>query len=189
MICLNCQQKTLNPKFCSKSCSASYTNKIKPKRKVEGICVHCKKSIPSRKSFCSKNCLILLKLEKSKFKCCSMCKINFKNTTENFYKRGKENILQSYCKKCYNKKTSERQREAKKYMVKKLGEKCIICGYDKCLSSLTFHHLDAAEKEYSLSSGKLFNKNKIDKELEKCILACRNCHGEIHAGLHPQYLI
>ncbi|MDB5255111.1 MAG: hypothetical protein JWL92_487 [Candidatus Nomurabacteria bacterium] len=30
--CLNCKASTLNPKFCSRSCSAKYTNKI-PKRK------------------------------------------------------------------------------------------------------------------------------------------------------------
>lgn len=38
MKCVNCQQETENPKFCSRSCSASYTNKVTPKRKLKRIC-------------------------------------------------------------------------------------------------------------------------------------------------------
>ena len=36
--CLNCGNKTKNPKFCGKSCSASYNNRITPKRKLKKLC-------------------------------------------------------------------------------------------------------------------------------------------------------
>lgn len=38
MNCLNCGKETLNPKFCCKSCSASYTNKTSPKRQKTKEC-------------------------------------------------------------------------------------------------------------------------------------------------------
>lgn len=42
MKCLNCNKETTNPKFCSRSCAATFTNKAKPKRlgKVR-ICQKC----------------------------------------------------------------------------------------------------------------------------------------------------
>ena len=39
--CLSCGNETKNPKFCSKSCSASYNNKKFPKRKPEHKCIDC----------------------------------------------------------------------------------------------------------------------------------------------------
>ena len=38
MECLQCGEITNNPKFCSRSCSATYTNKKHPKRKRKTIC-------------------------------------------------------------------------------------------------------------------------------------------------------
>lgn len=62
------------------------------------------------------------------------------------------------------------------------GGKCQICGYNKCVRSLQFHHLDPNEKDFGISGGtKSFEKLK--PELDKCILVCANCHGEIHDGL------
>lgn len=29
----------------------------------------------------------------------------------------------------------------------------------------------------------------IEAELKKCVLLCANCHREVHAGWHPQYLL
>lgn len=31
------------------------------------------------------------------------------------------------------------------------GNKCSICGYDKCLGALEFHHLDSEEKDFGIS--------------------------------------
>lgn len=40
-ICLNCGAETVNPKFCSKSCAATYNNKLYPKRKCSKVCNVC----------------------------------------------------------------------------------------------------------------------------------------------------
>jgi hypothetical protein len=40
--CLQCHQETSNPKFCSRSCSASFVGKTQPKRKPkERVCATC----------------------------------------------------------------------------------------------------------------------------------------------------
>lgn len=68
------------------------------------------------------------------------------------------------------------------------GGECQICGYKKSIRSLTFHHVHPEEKSFGISGGtKSFEKLK--PELDKCILVCTNCHGEIHDGLIDQEYI
>jgi hypothetical protein len=71
----------------------------------------------------------------------------------------------------------------KVYFIEQLGGKCSICGYDKNISALEFHHLK--DKEMSLTQMNLRENNieLILKELDKCILLCSNCHKELH---YPQ---
>ena len=62
------------------------------------------------------------------------------------------------------------------------GGCCQICGYNKSIRALQFHHLDPTQKDFGISGGtKSFEKMK--PELDKCILVCANCHCEIHEGL------
>jgi len=68
------------------------------------------------------------------------------------------------------------------------GGVCVICGYDKCLASLVFHHEDPLSKDFSISEH-MTSWDAIVLELDKCVLVCANCHGEIHDGMHPSYLI
>ncbi len=74
-----------------------------------------------------------------------------------------------------------KQREERVYAYK--GNKCVLCGYDKCRSSLHFHHLNPSEKSFEISGSWGRGWEKMKKELDKCILVCANCHGEIHEGL------
>lgn len=64
-----------------------------------------------------------------------------------------------------------------------MGDKCCICGYNKCQSALELHHLKPEEEDFTI--GQTLNKDLeiILKELQKCILVCANCHREIHSGL------
>lgn len=62
------------------------------------------------------------------------------------------------------------------------GGKCEICGYNKCLTALHFHHKDPNEKDFNIS-GKSYSFEKLKKEVDKCILVCSNCHSEIHEGI------
>lgn len=63
------------------------------------------------------------------------------------------------------------------------GGSCSICGYKKCLQSLEFHHLNPKEKDFTISSKNHLNMDDTKKELDKCVLLCRNCHAEVHAGV------
>jgi hypothetical protein len=63
------------------------------------------------------------------------------------------------------------------------GGKCMICGYDRCVKALEFHHLDPAEKEFQIT-GKIRSWARIVEELKKCVLLCANCHREVHEGMH-----
>lgn len=75
------------------------------------------------------------------------------------------------------------RRTIKQKAVDYKGGKCELCGYNKTINALEFHHLDPKQKDISISGGtKSFEK--IEKELDKCVLLCANCHREIHANLH-----
>ncbi len=51
--CLNCGKETSNPKFCSRSCFVSYSNRAAPKRKAKPkTCKHCGVQIPRGRSVC-----------------------------------------------------------------------------------------------------------------------------------------
>ncbi len=62
------------------------------------------------------------------------------------------------------------------------GGKCERCGYDKNISALDFHHINPDEKKFEIDIRKFSNTNLEDlqKEIDKCILLCANCHREEH---------
>ena len=81
-----------------------------------------------------------------------------------------------------SKTISALRRAMKKEAVKRHGGKCEICGYNKCIDALTFHHLDPSQKEFGLAQNGLTRSwEEYLKESEKCILVCANCHAEIHS--------
>jgi len=67
------------------------------------------------------------------------------------------------------------------------GGKCSICGYCKCIEALEFHHIDANNKDFSISNkGYTRSWEKVKKEIDKCLFLCANCHREIYAQLKVQ---
>ena len=84
------------------------------------------------------------------------------------------------CKNCHNKEQIARFRSYKKKAVEYKGGKCEICGYCKCQASLDFHHLDPKQKDPKWGLMRNWRFDKIKEELNKCVLVCSNCHGEIH---------
>lgn len=85
------------------------------------------------------------------------------------------------CKKCCNEAVIKRRQVLKKKAVEYKGGKCEICGYNKCIDALEFHHLDPTEKEYGIGGdGSTKSFERLKKELDKCICVCANCHREIH---------
>ena len=64
------------------------------------------------------------------------------------------------------------------------GGKCEVCGYDRCIDALEFHHNDLNDKKFGISEkGYTRSWETVKAELEKCIMICANCHRELHAKL------
>mgnify|MGYP001607904393 CR=1 FL=1 len=135
-------------------------------------CLWCKKPIYRRPSslredkhyFCSLKCQ----------KCFSSKYQSGKNSK--VWKGGKEKSRLRYLEW-----SNKRRLENKKRALDILGNKCIKCGYDKCIDVFDFHHTDPNEKDAEIC--KLLSKKwdeKIEKEIKKCQLLCSNCHREIH---------
>lgn len=84
----------------------------------------------------------------------------------------------------YNKEHSREiyQKNRKWVNEYKLYIGCLVCGYNKCAEALDFHHLNDDDKSFNISTkvGKNTNLEIIKKEMEKCIILCRNCHAELH---------
>jgi hypothetical protein len=59
---------------------------------------------------------------------------------------------------------------------------CNLCGYNKCVSAIDFHHVDLGTKEKGISRLVMTGRpwHIIEKELSKCIVLCSNCHRELH---------
>lgn len=73
------------------------------------------------------------------------------------------------------------RRKVKEILVQYKGGKCEICGYNKCIAALDFHHLDPKEKDFGISQTNIYrNIDKLKEEVDKCLLVCANCHREIH---------
>ena len=69
----------------------------------------------------------------------------------------------------------------KKMAIDYKGGKCVCCGYNKYYGSLDFHHIGKKDFAISRNVGKKWEC--VLAELDKCVLLCRNCHGEVHAGI------
>ena len=100
-----------------------------------------------------------------------------------FYSKSEWGRYYTVCKTCNCSISQKRRDEFKRWSVEYKGGQCKYCGYNKCLASLDFHHTDPSKKEYIISSQWKKPKEIVKQELDKCDLVCKNCHGEIHAGL------
>jgi len=117
--------------------------------------------------------------------CIGGCNKELPNTSEYFKKQGKH--LSPWCRNCTRENFRDRQNNLKKLAIKIYGhDQCHICGYNDCIASLTFHHLDPTRKDGLIKEVSI---DKLKAEISKCILVCFNCHQEIHGGLHSSILL
>lgn len=109
---------------------------------------------------------------------------NISNSTVKRYVKKKRKLLTKEEKIKSNYKNVKTLRVRNKIKaVKLLGGSCKLCGYNKCVEALDFHHINPNEKDFGISMNLNRSWNKIETELIKCILVCSNCHREIHNGL------
>lgn len=105
-----------------------------------------------------------------------------------YYKNNKEEIL----KKRNGRYMKNREKLHAKYRMyllqwmgilkKKYGKICCSrCGYNEYWGSIDLHHIDPKQKKQEGKS--LFQQkpsNALIKELNNCVLLCKNCHQLIH---------
>lgn len=57
------------------------------------------------------------------------------------------------------------------------GKRCKRCGIDDLpLACYDFHHLNPALKDFEISKMAGKKWSQIEKELDKCVVVCKNCH-------------
>jgi Homeodomain-like domain len=87
------------------------------------------------------------------------------------------------CKRCAQERVAARRRKVKRILVAEAGGRCRMCGYDRCVAALQFHHIDPHGKSFALSDqGVTRGIEKAREEARKCVLLCANCHAEVEAG-------
>jgi hypothetical protein len=147
--CLQCDKHV---KKGSKFCSKSCSNIYNPRRKLLNTCKGCGVPCSLRTTYCSKDCYLKHRIIKKKD---PNDLILAKDSVKNYIQRKKIK------------------------MIEYLGGKCMVCGYNKCVAALDFHHKDPKTKLFSLS-GNSYSFEKCKSELDKCWLLCANCHRELH---------
>jgi hypothetical protein len=132
-------------------------------------------------------------------KTCSICKLE-KSFNEFLWKNKQKGIKHYQCRECYKeirKKSYNSNREyyLKKNVKKRIDNnewflqykknlKCLICGESEQVC-LDFHHLDGDDKRIEVSKMRYstYSKEKIMKEIDKCVVLCSNCHRKVHANI------
>lgn len=88
------------------------------------------------------------------------------------------------CARCRSDAVSARRRRVKEILVADAGGACVLCGYDRFIGALEFHHLDRDQKRFALSHrGVARSLERARGEAKKCVLVCSNCHAEIEGGM------
>jgi len=116
--------------------------------------------------------------------------IQYIQNKEYYKKKGLENYYKNKDKNLKNMKNwrKENPQKIKKYRIKYYQEYknflhelkingCAICGYNKLDTYLHFHHANPEDRQFRIglvSANR--KKEKIFKELNKCILLCHSCH-------------
>jgi len=200
-------------KFCSQSCSASYNNKnyfnMSSENKALRLskikcCEKCGQQTKNKR-YCSRVCSGKVRVKIAKIE--EGVQVDVDLLIEEVYSNKKltrESFLEHYGDKLsvdqkdvilkdlfplklnvtMAKYHSDRRGNIKQELVDYKGGKCQICGYNRCLRSLHFHHIDPKQKDFTIAKHmKKLNKSKIFTELDKCVLLCSNCHYEVHEGL------
>ena len=157
--CINCNQKTNNPKFCSRSCSASWNNSQQPKRKMKvHYCNDCSGKI-DRRTWTESTRL------------CKSC-INsrdIKNKTLGEY-RGKLSVKGKHPSWIH----SHVRQFCRSWNKELLAKPCANCGYDK---HVELCHIKAVSS--FPDSALLEEVNHPDNVIQ----LCRNCHWEFDSGI------
>jgi len=132
------------------------------------------------------------------FKRCVTCQVE-KLTTEFRKDSTRKDGLRSDCKECareyqskahvsryaaaVNKRNLDRRAVKRAFIDEyKRTHPCVKCGESE-IACLDFHHPDPTIKEFDIGSNLSCSMKRVEAEVAKCIVVCRNCHAKIHAGI------
>lgn len=88
------------------------------------------------------------------------------------------------CVACRTVAVSQRRRRIKQILLDEAGGACVLCGYDRCVAALHFHHLDPNTKRFAVgATGVTRSLAAARAEASKCVVLCANCHAEVESGL------
>ncbi len=182
------QHSRKNKKYCSMDCYniERNTNGVDKSFQLKGKCKDCGTAISIRKKSCT-NCRDkFLAQPRKRFKMtdritCDKCGII--KTSENTFSP-EPGLWSTKCRKCCRIVGKTSETNIKQKCVDYKGGSCQICGYNRTLSALDFHHIDPTQKDFTIAHkrGNAFDE-KMRTELDKCILICSNCHREEHSRL------
>lgn len=174
--CIVCGRPTNNPKCCSVSCSAKHSNKNRMYVHRRRRCAECGVVVSNQYTVLCIECTNKHRREKDgSTMVCEICGKEYVYATGG--KSGHSTI--NRCKSC---RVNHRRFAVKRKMLEYKGNKCSVCGFDKYLSALVFHHL--RDKKFGIGGDHSRSWESIQSELDKCILLCQNCHAEMHTINH-----
>jgi excisionase family DNA binding protein len=88
------------------------------------------------------------------------------------------------CLRCRSEAVARRRRRLKVILVSEAGGRCSICGYDRHIGALQFHHRESSEKRFGVGErGLTRSLAAVRAEVAKCVLLCANCHAEVEGGI------
>lgn len=88
------------------------------------------------------------------------------------------------CLRCRSEAVARRRRRLKEILVAEAGGRCALCGYDRYVGALQFHHRDSADKAFGVGErGLTRSLDAVRAEAAKCSLLCANCHSEVEGGI------
>ena len=135
---------------------------------------------------------------------CTKCKTE-KELTEFFRNKNGKNGRDSRCKSCRSaykkqyysvnrveilKQDLKRQKKRKEIIWAKIAEihgtKCVNCGAKESKGkrkALELHHLNRNKKDFDVSRKFYLSWERVEAEVRKCVLLCKQCHLKEHKKL------
>ncbi len=169
--CLNCNERTKNPKFCNKSCAAIYNNKAFPKRpKKQRCCKRCNIEIFHRGRYCD-DCRypyshLRLPTKIRSYKDTRTYRAN----SVDWSKVTIADVRALNLKRPYTRITGHARRV---YFASGRPEQCIACDYDKHFNICHIKPIHTFDDDTPISAV---------NDLDNLIALCPNHHWELDNG-------
>lgn len=186
---------------CNKDLPLTIENFTPRKTDKEGFSLYCKecKNREKREERLEKRKLSFKggNLIEEEGRRCTLCKHIFPATIDYFGRHKLNKIgLDTYCKECRRnknlnnfykssdkwKETHTKTRLEKQQRIKDIKENSLGCSKckEKRIHLLDFHHIDPTKKTFQIGQGESKGWERVLKEIEKCVLLCKNCHADFH---------